>query len=107
MDEVFVDKLNLTSDEATKLKTAFQDKNFVKLFRDYVENVNKPESRKQYEDEIISLEKNRGFNVKFIHPDPIYVMKYIVNGRKLFVNICKNEHVREANFERKNTGKFI
>ncbi|XP_015923432.2 protein kintoun [Parasteatoda tepidariorum] len=104
MDEDFVDKLKLTSDEATKLKNAFQNKDFVKLFQEYAENVTNPDSRKQYESEIISMEKERGFKVKFIHPSPLYVMKYIVNGEKLFINVCENEHVREANFERKISG---
>ncbi|CAL1270329.1 unnamed protein product [Larinioides sclopetarius] len=95
---------DISSEEAARLKEAFKDKKFLKLFQEYLEDVNSADSKQSYEEEIISLEKERGFEVKFIHPDPVYVMKFTENNGKIFINICKNQHVREPIFERKNAG---
>ncbi|GBO15874.1 Protein kintoun, partial [Araneus ventricosus] len=93
---------DISSEEAARLKEAFKDKKFLKLFQEYLEDVNSADSKQSYEEEIISLEKERGFEVKFIHPDPVYVMKFTDSNGKIFINICKNQHVREPTFEKKN-----
>lgn len=40
--------LNLTSDEITKLKKAFKDPEFQKLFREYAEEISDPANKKKY-----------------------------------------------------------
>ncbi|KAG8197737.1 hypothetical protein JTE90_006787 [Oedothorax gibbosus] len=96
--------LNLTADEATRLKNAFENKEFLKLFQEYVEDVNSEKSRKVFEEEIIVMEKERGFDVKFVHPDPVYVMKFVNDGGKIFINLCKNQYVGKPISEQKKGG---
>lgn len=96
--------IRLTSEEVNRLNAAFKDKNFLKLFQEYVEDINSENSRKKYEEEIILLEKERGFDVKFVHPTPCYVMKFILNESKIFINICKNQNVKKHSYERRNEG---
>ncbi|GFT91827.1 protein kintoun [Nephila pilipes] len=103
-EENCVKDLDLSTEEAVRLKKAFKDEKFLKLFQEYIEDVNSPKSQKSYEEEIISIEKERGFDVKFIHPDPVYVIKFTDSEGKIFINICKNQYVKEAISERKNSG---
>ncbi|GIY54987.1 protein kintoun [Caerostris darwini] len=102
-----VNDLNLSAEEAVRLKEAFKDEHFLKLFQEYIEDVNSTDSRKSYEEEIIAIEKERGFDVKFILPDPVYVMKFTDNNVKIFINICSNQHVQEPTSEKKNSGNFV
>lgn len=96
-----------TKDELQNLNKAFKDENFLKLFQDYVQDVNSEESRKKYEEEITLLEKDRGYDVKFVHPTPCYVMKFVSNEKKTFVNICKNANARKPTYEKMEKGKYI
>ncbi|KFM75252.1 Protein kintoun, partial [Stegodyphus mimosarum] len=50
------------------------------------------------------MEKERGFDVKFLHPEPWYVMKFVTDGKKIFVNICKNQYAVEPTSEKRNSG---
>lgn len=99
--------LNLTEEEANRLKKAFKDKEFLKLFQEYVEDVNSDKNRSVFESEIIAMEKERGFDVKFVYPDPVYVLKFVTNDGKIFVNICKNQYAKEPVSDRKETGNEI
>lgn len=96
--------LNLTSEEANRLKKAFKDKEFLNLFQEYVEEVNSDKNRSVFESEIIAMEKERGFDVKFVYPDPVYVLKFVTNDGKVFINICKNEYAQKPISDRKVTG---
>ncbi|KAI3382716.1 hypothetical protein SNEBB_006910 [Seison nebaliae] len=94
--------LNLSQDEMSNLKNAFKSKEFCKLFAQYAQELESPENRELYENEIIELEKERGHaNVKFIHPSPQYVVKTITEDRnktKWFINIGTCKEVAEAKF---------
>lgn len=92
-------------DELQNLNRAFKDENFLKLFQDYVQDINSEESRKKYEEEITLLEKDRGYDVKFVHPTPCYVMKFVSNEKKTFINICKNENAGKPTSEKMEKGK--
>lgn len=86
--------LNLTRDEIRGIGQALQKEEFRNLLGEYVKEINDPENRRQYEDDIIQLEKERGVEVNFIHPNPGYVIKTSLNGKgKAFVNVCSNNNV--------------
>lgn len=88
------EKLNVTRDEVTKIGEALKQKEFRQLFIDYCEEITDPENRKLYEKEITQLERERGININFIHPEPGYVIKTSGNGTtKTFINIATNEKV--------------
>ena len=86
-----LEDLNLTSDELSRLNKAFKDEKFCKMFAEYAEEISDPENRRRYEEEIALLERDRGMDVKFIQPEPGYVLKTatIPGNVKAFINICK------------------
>lgn len=89
-------ELNLSKDEVDRIGDALRKPEFRKLFADYVEELQDPENKKLYEQEIIELEKERGVEVTFVHPKPGYVIKTSVNGtQKAFINICTNDIVKK------------
>jgi len=69
------EQLDITKDEFNRFKEALGQEEFRKLFFDYVEEIQDPENRKIYEEEITQLEKERGVEVRFIHPQPGFVIK--------------------------------
>lgn len=88
--------LDLTRDEVERFGNALKDKEFRKLFAEYVEEIQDPENRKLYQKEIAELEKERGVDVTFINPVAGYVIKTSVDGnKKCFINICSNEHIKK------------
>jgi len=89
-----LEDLNLTQEELERLTEALKQDEFKKLFFEYVEEISNPENRERYESEIRQLENERGMDVKFVNPEPGYVMKTTVGGEvKAFINVCKNENV--------------
>ncbi|PSN39224.1 Protein kintoun [Blattella germanica] len=88
------EELEITRDEVERIGEALKKEEFRKLLVEYAEEVNDPENKKQYEKEITELEKERGVEVTFVNPDPCYVIKSSVDGKKkAFINICKNDKV--------------
>ena len=86
--------LNVTTDELERIGKALKDKEFRKLFSEYAEEISDPENRKLYEAEIQQLERENGMDIKFINPEPGYVLKTSVDGNtKAFINVCKNDNV--------------
>ncbi|XP_077999184.1 protein kintoun-like [Glandiceps talaboti] len=93
--------LDLSQDEMQRLSKAFKNEEFRKLFREYAEEISDPENRRKYEEEITQMERDRGVDVKFIHPHPGYVMKTSVNGeQKAFINISSNDLVAKPSMQR-------
>ena len=93
--------LDISNDEAKRLCDAFKNDEFRKMFMEYAEELQDPENRKRYEEELAMLEAEKGMDVKFVHPEPGYVMKTTVDGdTKAFINICKNEHVEKPEVSR-------
>ncbi|XP_070576673.1 protein kintoun-like [Ptychodera flava] len=92
--------LQITKDEMERLSKAFKDEEFRKLFREYAEEISDPENRRKYEEEIKQMENDRGMDVKFIHPEPCYVLKTSVDGeKKAFINICSNDYVGKPSMQ--------
>ncbi|CAH1153895.1 unnamed protein product [Phaedon cochleariae] len=87
-------ELNLSCDEIERIGDALKKPEFRKLLSEYFKEVQDPNNRKLYEEELTELEKERGNDITFIHPKPGYVIKTSVNGsQKAFINISINEHV--------------
>ncbi|EDW01688.1 protein kintoun [Drosophila grimshawi] len=94
------EKVDITKDEFARMRLALQDEEFRKLFFDYVDEIQDPENRKIYEQEITQLEKERGVDVTFIHPKPGFVVKTAIDGElKCFINICGSQIVERPNNE--------
>lgn len=92
--------MNITRDELDRMSNAFKDDNFRKLFLEYCEEIQDPENRRKYEEDIVQLEKERGVDVTFINPEPGFVVKTSIDGRtKGFVNIAKSEIVDKPKSE--------
>lgn len=89
-------ELNLTSEEVNRFSEALKKEEFRKLLVEYANEISDPANRKLYEEEIEKLENERGVDVKFINPQPGFVMKTTQNGTdKIFINICKNENIQK------------
>ena len=90
-DKKFED-LNLSKDELDRFSKALKDEEFRKLFVEYAEEISDPVNKARYEAEIAEMENERGMDIKFVHPQPGYVVKTTVNGEtKAFINICKKQ----------------
>ncbi|XP_043840262.1 LOW QUALITY PROTEIN: protein kintoun [Dromiciops gliroides] len=83
--------LDLSAEEVKKLTNAFEDPEFRRLFGEYAAELSDPENRRRYEEEITALERERGVDVQFVHPEPGHVLRTSLNGaQRCFVNICSN-----------------
>ncbi|XP_045423701.1 protein kintoun [Lemur catta] len=86
-----LEDLDLSGEEVERLTSAFQDPEFRRLFSKYAEELNDPENRRRYEAEITALERERGVEVRFVHPEPGHVLRTSLDGaRRCFVNVCSN-----------------
>ncbi|XP_028251996.1 protein kintoun isoform X2 [Parambassis ranga] len=87
-------ELNMTADEIDRFTKAFKDEKFREMLRNYADEISDPENRKKYEEEIKTLEQERGNSIEFIHPTPFMAFKTSVDGKqKCFINICASEKV--------------
>ncbi|XP_008267848.3 protein kintoun isoform X1 [Oryctolagus cuniculus] len=86
-----LEDLDLSGEEVQRLTSAFQDPEFRRMFSEYAEQLNDPENRRLYEAEITALERERGVDVRFVHPEPGHVLRTSLDGtRRCFVNVCCN-----------------
>jgi len=89
-----LEDLNVTQEELQKITECLKQDEFKKLFFEYAEEISNPENRARYESEIRQLENERGMDVKFVNPEPGYVIKTTIGGEvKAFINVCKNENI--------------
>lgn len=85
----------LNVEEFERLEAALKDAEFRKLLLEYCEEVQAPENRKKYQLEFTEMERQRGHIVKFLEPEPGYVVKTSSEGdKKTFINICSNANVQ-------------
>ena len=88
-------EFQMTGDETKKLAEALKKEEFRKLLVEYANEISDPENKKRYEEEITQLEKERGYNVKFLNPTPGFVVKTkFKNGWKVFINIATNSEIQ-------------
>lgn len=86
-----LEDLDLSGEEVQRLTSAFQDPQFRRMFSEYAEELSDPENRRRYEEEITALERERGVEVRFVHPEPGHVLRTSLDGaRRCFVNVCSN-----------------
>ncbi|KAM5235476.1 protein kintoun [Ctenodactylus gundi] len=86
-----LEDLDLSRDEVQRLTSAFQDPEFRRLFSEYAEELRDPENRRRYEAEVTALERERGVDVRFVHPEPGYVLRTSLDGaQRCYVNVCSN-----------------
>ncbi|XP_054304327.2 protein kintoun isoform X4 [Pongo pygmaeus] len=86
-----LEDLDLSGEEVQRLTSAFQDPEFRRMFSQYAEELTDPENRRRYEAEITALERERGVEVRFVHPEPGHVLRTSLDGaRRCFVNVCSN-----------------
>ncbi|KAH8413878.1 hypothetical protein KR222_011628, partial [Zaprionus bogoriensis] len=92
------EKVDISTDEFDRIREAFKNEEFRKLFFDYVDEIQDPANRKIYEEEITQLEKERGVDITFIHPKPGFVIKTTIDGEhKCFINIASSVEVERPN----------
>lgn len=92
-----LEELNVTSEELQRFKAAFQDARFRELFAQYAKEISDPENRRRYEQEISEMERERGMDIQFIHPEPDHVLQTSVNGKQTcYLNVCGNALVGKA-----------
>ncbi|XP_014224549.1 protein kintoun [Trichogramma pretiosum] len=88
------ENLNVSRDEMRNLTECLKKDEFRKLLMDYAEEVNDPENRRLYEQELTQLERERGIDVTFVKPEAAYVIKTSLDGRlKCFINVGGSECV--------------
>nr|XP_012311692.1 protein kintoun isoform X1 [Aotus nancymaae] len=86
-----LEDLDLSEEEVQRLTSAFQEPEFRRMFSQYAEELTEPENRRRYEAEITMLERERGVEVRFVHPEPGHVLRTSLDGaRRCFVNVCSN-----------------
>ncbi|XP_072347040.1 protein kintoun [Scyliorhinus torazame] len=91
-----LEELDLTQAEVERFAKAFKDEKFRSMLCEYAEEISNPENKKKYEEEITQLEKERGVDIKFVHPNPGYVLKTSVSGdKKCFINVCSNDLINK------------
>ncbi|XP_063998913.1 protein kintoun isoform X3 [Pogoniulus pusillus] len=89
-----LEELELSSEEAERLQRAFRDEKFRALFAEYAAELADPEQRRLYEEEVAALERERGMEVRFVHPAAGYVLRTSQAGsRRCYLNVCSNPHV--------------
>uniref|UniRef100_A0A1B0GK77 Protein kintoun n=1 Tax=Lutzomyia longipalpis TaxID=7200 RepID=A0A1B0GK77_LUTLO len=89
------EELDLSTDEIKSLTDALQKEEFRKLLVEYCQELNDPENKKKFEEELTQLEAERGIDVTFINPEPGYVVKTTVDGQmKGFINVCQSGKVQ-------------
>lgn len=86
-----LEDLDLSGEEVQRLTSAFQDPEFRRMFSEYASEITDPENRRRYEEEITALERERGVEVRFVHPEPGHVLRTSLDGEhRCFVNVCSN-----------------
>ncbi|XP_069772481.1 protein kintoun [Narcine bancroftii] len=91
-----LEELELTREEVDRFSKALKEEKFRRMLSEYAEEISNPENKKKYEEEIIQLEKERGVDVKFVHPIPGHVLKTSIHGdKKCFINVCSNELINK------------
>ncbi|NXM69188.1 KTU protein, partial [Serilophus lunatus] len=66
------------------------------LFAEYAAELNDPEQRRLYEEEVAALERERGVEVRFVHPSPGFVLRTSQEGsRRCYINVCSNALLAE------------
>ncbi|CAM4583398.1 protein kintoun [Caretta caretta] len=86
-----LEELQLTAEEVERLKGAFRDERFRALLAEYAAELADPEQQRRYEAEVTALERERGVEVRFVHPAPGYVLRTSQGGaQRCYLNVCSD-----------------
>ncbi|KAI8898428.1 PIH1 family [Globomyces pollinis-pini] len=96
-----------------KFKKSLKNPEFKKLFFDYVTELQDPENKRIYEEELAKLEAEKGNNVRYVKPEPWCVIKtkqlnieHQIDksnpNEKVFINICSSPEIQESKFNQQN-----
>ncbi|XP_059411427.1 protein kintoun [Carassius carassius] len=99
MDFSKLEEMNMTRDEINRFGEALKDEKFRELLNEYATEISDPENKRRYEEDITQLEKDRGTNVQFIHPEAHHVLKTRSAREKRFINICSNQLIDKPSCE--------
>ncbi|XP_077180298.1 protein kintoun [Paroedura picta] len=100
-----LEALELTGEEAERLRRAFADEEFRRLFAEYAAELSDPAQRAVYEAEVAALERQRGVEARFLHPSPGWVLRTSQAGaRRCYVNVCANALVARPEARREAGG---
>ncbi|XP_026470006.1 protein kintoun [Ctenocephalides felis] len=95
-----LEDLDITREELDKIGESLKNEKFRELFGEYIKEISDPENKKIYEKELTQLERDRGVDIKFVHPQPGYVLKTCIAGEKrAFINICYNDLMKVPRYE--------
>ncbi|KAG0727386.1 Protein kintoun [Chionoecetes opilio] len=95
----------ISREDYTLLAKSFKDKKFRQLLCDYVKEVNDPDNRKQFEEEVIEYEKERGVEAVFLHPSPGFALAVKGDGEPaFFVNICSSDVIQKPDLQPASSG---
>ncbi|NWR10640.1 KTU protein, partial [Paradoxornis webbianus] len=62
------------------------------LFAELAAELSDPEQYLVYQKEVAALERERGVEVQFVHPNPGFVLRTSQDGsRRCYINVCSNE----------------
>ncbi len=85
-------KLGMTEEEAQRINECMGKDDFMKLFRDYVDDISDPKNQEEYDQYLRQLEEEGEIpeNEEVVRPTPGFVVKTksVDQGSKIFVNIC-------------------
>ncbi|XP_060117380.1 protein kintoun [Heteronotia binoei] len=89
-----LEELELSGEEVERLRRAFADEEFRRLWGEYAAELADPAQRAIYEAEVVALERQRGVEAHFLHPEPGWVLRTSQAGaRRCYLNICGHPRV--------------
>jgi hypothetical protein len=82
-------KFEMTSEEMKKLEECMEKPEFRDLFKQYLEEISNPETRKEYDDYMTQLENENHLpqGAQLLRPNPGFCVK-LKEGKKYFINVC-------------------
>ncbi|NXS57313.1 KTU protein, partial [Brachypteracias leptosomus] len=76
------------------------------LLAEYAAELADPEQRRLYEEEVAALERERGVEVRFVHPAGGYVLRTSQAGsRRCYINVCSNPQVGQPQVHAEHGGQ--
>jgi dynein assembly factor 2 len=85
-------KLGMTEEEAQRINDCMGKDDFMKLFRDYVDDISDPKNQEEYDQYLRQLEEEGEIpeDEEVVRPTPGFVVKIksVDQDSKIFVNVC-------------------
>jgi dynein assembly factor 2 len=85
------EEFQMTTEELKKFEESMKNPEFKKLFFDYMQEISDPKNRELYEKELEQLEREKGNKIRYVKPEPCFVIKSDV-----YVNICSSAEIEKC-----------